>query len=65
MVTGWSGSSAVNGGFGRPTNRRTASSFNSHTRRFWWLVKNPSYATMTGRRTFGCSPILKANRFIS
>ena len=49
-----------------PRKLRIASgSSNTWIRRFWWLVKNPSYATSTGNRTSRCSPIFTAAKFKS
>ena len=64
MDTGFSQSSAVTSGAYSPTKARTSAS-SSKTRqvRFWWLVKNPSKATITGSLT--ASAIFSAHRFIS
>ncbi len=66
MVTGLRGSTDVTVGTKGP--RKSWTVFGSSKisiRRFWWEVKNPSKATITGRRTDISSPILGAMTFMS
>ncbi len=66
IVTGLRGSTDVTVGTNGP--RKSWTTFESakiSTRRFWWEVKKPSKATITGSRTDISSPILGAMRFMS
>ena len=59
--------SSGDGHCGRSPRKRctAAGSSNTWMRRFWWLVKKPSYTTITGSRTSGCSPMRIAAKFRS
>ena len=66
IVTGCRGSSAVTvSGTGPSQSCTVASSSKLETRRFWWLVKKPSKATIAGSRTSARSATRSAIRFRS
>ena len=66
IVTGCRGSSALTGSSTGPSHSCTvASSTKVETRRFWWLVKKPSKATIAGNRTSARSATRNAIRLRS
>ncbi len=66
IVTGWRGSSAETVSVNGPRKSwTTVGSSKTETRRFWWLVKKPSNATIAGRRTSARSATRSAQTFRS